>query len=382
VKKFSAIVVGTGILGLSSAYHLLRRQVGTLALIEQFSCGHNRGSSHGDTRIGRSIYINKDYSLLYQVAINEDWKHLEDISGQQLFYPCLCCISSYPGELINDYAEAVLGSVQGVSNISVQVARERFPDILFPDQAKVLIDETSGVIAARRTIELLKAFCLSSGAELFENTQVLKLKIEPEKVTLETTQGIFVARYLVLALGAWTTHLLPYTKPVLKVIPQTVGYFKPSNSQRDYSPENFPIWAKLQITNDKPDVCYGLPPIEGNLMKVCHEVTEAATSFDPTISFNVKSSTLQDLHHVVQSNLKNTDWEIDYSEPCLYTVTNSGNFVIDFSSQSDRAIVLGGGSGHAFKFGPLIGRAVANMLLDGKSSITPFENMRHLFTLV
>jgi monomeric sarcosine oxidase len=382
VKEFSAIVVGTGILGLSSAYNLLRREVGTLALIEQFSFGHNQGSSHGNTRVARALYLNTDYSLLYHVALNEDWKHLEDKSGEQLFYPCPICLYSCPADLINDYAESVIGKVQGISSVSVESARERFPEIILPDQAKVLIEETSGVIAARRTLELLKEFCLLSGAELFEKTKILKIEIGSHRVTLETNEGTFAARYLVLALGAWISLLLPYTKPILKVIPQTLGYFKPSNSQRDYSCKNFPIWIRLQVKNNLQDCYYGLPPIEGNLIKVCHEVVEASTSFDPRISHDIKSSSLEDLQNIIQSNIKNTDWELDYSESCLYTVTATGNFVIDFSPDSNRVVVVGGGSGHAFKFGPLIGRAVANMLLDGNSKIASFENMRHLFTLV
>ncbi|BAZ71119.1 Monomeric sarcosine oxidase (plasmid) [Fischerella sp. NIES-4106] len=79
-------------MGLSSAYNLLRREVGSLALIEQFSFGHDRGRSHGDTRMARAIYLNTDYSSLYHVALNEDWKHLEDESGEQLFYPCPSCL--------------------------------------------------------------------------------------------------------------------------------------------------------------------------------------------------------------------------------------------------------------------------------------------------
>jgi sarcosine oxidase len=381
VKKFSAIVVGTGVLGLSSAYNLLRRNVGTVAMIEQFSFGHNQGSSHGNTRMARGVYLNTDYSSLYHVALNEDWKHLEEKSGEQLFYPCPSCLYGYPADLINDYAESVVGKVQGISSVPVESARERFPQIILPDEAKVLIEETSGVIAARRTIEILKQFCLSSGAEFFEKTKVLEVKIESDKVTVETSEETFVAEYLVLALGAWTSLLVPHAKPMLKVIPQTLGYFKPSNSQSDYSCANFPIWIRLQVTNNSQDCYYGLPPIEGNLMKVCHEVVEASASFDPRTSYDIQSSSLEDLQNIVQSNIQNTTWELDHSEHCLYSLTNTGNFVIDFSPQSDRAIVVGGGSGHAFKFSPVIGRAVANMLLDGRSAIPVFEKMRHLFKL-
>lgn len=381
MKEFSVIVVGTGIFGLSSAYNLLRREVGSLALIEQFSFGHDRGSSHGDTRMARAVYVNTDYSSLYHTALNEDWKHLEDKSGEQLFYPCPICLYSSPADLINDYAESVIGRVQGISSVSVESARERFPKIIIPDQATVLIEDTSGVLAARRTIELLKGLCLSYGSDLFENTKVLKVEIGSDKVIVETDEETFVARYLVLALGAWTSLLLPYTKPILKVIPQTVGYFKPSKSQHQYSYENFPIWIRLQLKNNIQDCYYGLPPIEGSLMKVCHEVVEAPTSYDPRTPYDIKSSSLEDLENLVQSNIQNIDWELDYGEPCFYTLTNSGNFVVDFSPESDRAIVVGGGSGHAFKFSPLIGRAVANMLLDGNSGIPAFEKMRHLFKL-
>ncbi len=69
---YTAIVLGGGIFGLSTAYHLLRREAGPLALIDQFSIGNTQGSSHGAIRIARAIYENPDYALLYQIGRNED----------------------------------------------------------------------------------------------------------------------------------------------------------------------------------------------------------------------------------------------------------------------------------------------------------------------
>ena len=69
------------------------------------------------------------------------------------------------------------------------------------------------------------------------------------------------------------------------------------------------------------------------------------------------------------------------SETCLYTLTSTQNFLIDFHPQNKAIVIATGGSGHAFKFGPLIGSAVANLLIEGTSGISEFEVMRPLFSL-
>ena len=83
---FDYAVVGGGAHGLSAAYYLSKK-AGKVALFEQFNIGHNNGSSHGSTRISRSVYENKVYTELNRLCLNENWKEMEKVLGEQLLHP-------------------------------------------------------------------------------------------------------------------------------------------------------------------------------------------------------------------------------------------------------------------------------------------------------
>ena len=74
---YDAIVVGGGINGLCTLYHLLRLGCRSVTLIEQFKLGHQQGSSHGTSRITRSSYSSPTYVRLMQQVHNEEWPRLE-----------------------------------------------------------------------------------------------------------------------------------------------------------------------------------------------------------------------------------------------------------------------------------------------------------------
>ena len=78
-------VIGGGVHGLSAAYYLSKTQA-KVALFEQFTIGHNFGSSHGETRITRSIYSEKFYSELVGLCNKECWPEMENILNSKLLY--------------------------------------------------------------------------------------------------------------------------------------------------------------------------------------------------------------------------------------------------------------------------------------------------------
>ena len=76
-KTYEILTIGAGINGLATCYHLSKLGIQNIGLIERFDHGHDRASSHGQSRITRSAYINEHYVRLMQVAHNEAWPQLE-----------------------------------------------------------------------------------------------------------------------------------------------------------------------------------------------------------------------------------------------------------------------------------------------------------------
>ena len=52
------------------------------------------------------------------------------------------------------------------------------------------------------------------------------------------------------------------------------------------------------------------------------------------------------------------------SRMCLYDMTPDEDFVIDRLPGNDNVVLAAGFSGHGFKFAPLIGEMLADMLMD------------------
>src|SRR5690349_25008560 len=86
---FDVIVVGAGGMGSAAAFELARRGWSVLAL-EQFPLVHDRGSSHGHTRIiRRAYYEHPNYVPLVRRAF-ERWYDLEQRTGRHLLTECPC----------------------------------------------------------------------------------------------------------------------------------------------------------------------------------------------------------------------------------------------------------------------------------------------------
>src|SRR5262245_20816491 len=85
MQAYDVIILGTGGVGSAAAYHLARRGAKVLG-IDRFAAGHDRGSSHGETRIIRQAYFeHPDYVplLLRAYAL---WRDLEEECGVDLLH--------------------------------------------------------------------------------------------------------------------------------------------------------------------------------------------------------------------------------------------------------------------------------------------------------
>src|SRR6202040_2595920 len=82
-REYDAIVVGLGAMGSATLYHLALRGLRALGL-EQFSQGHQLGSSHGDSRIIRETYFEHPLYVPLVQRAHELWRELEQTSGVSL----------------------------------------------------------------------------------------------------------------------------------------------------------------------------------------------------------------------------------------------------------------------------------------------------------
>ena len=373
---YDALVIGGGINGLSTLYHLNRLGCRRLGLVEQFRLGHSRGSSHGHSRVTRSGYQNAHYVRLMQIVHNEEWPRLERDANRTFIHPTPGCFFGPAGGIHETYARAVAGLEVEVELIEVAQARSLFPQFRFERAASVLYDKTAGVIAAADALAALVQ--LSRRNEVHIHTERRVLEVDPSRtpIRVETTHGPLEAERLVITAGPWASHILPFLKPRLTVARQTVGYFALSGKPEDFQVGRFPVWGNLDA--DRSNIYYGLPQFGSEGVKVARHVTIDADD-DPDRDEEIPGEAINDLKSLLERELFTSVKGFISAETCLYTNTASEDFIIDLHPEYPHIAIGAGFSGHGFKFGPLTGRVLAELVLHGKTGIPEFEEARSMF---
>ena len=417
-KSFEVLVIGGGLNGLSTLYHLARLGVKRLGLVEQFYLGHDRGSSHGTARITRSTYPHKDYVHLMQLVHREEWPRLEEDATCKLIYPVPGCFFG-PADSMNfeRYVTSVQECGANVEWLSSTEGSQCFPQFRFNSVlggGGILYDKTAGIVAATKTLQSLCKICVQRGVQIYEKTLVSKIDLSSRPIRVETSQGILEAERVVVTAGAWASKLLPFLNPRLQVVRQVVGYFRPPPF-KEKKMHPFPVWGF--IGDKKNDFYYGMPPfpyekggrgVDG--FKVAQHLTTPFGDGCNNSNDNHRGSTHSDgrrgysqgddpnkllkeketslrlenlLNFVRTCFIDGEHWKLQSMEQCLYTNTESEDFILDLCPENPHVVIGAGFSGHGFKWGPFTGRVLAELALSsrGVTTIPQFEKIRKRFRI-
>lgn len=370
MQSHEVIVVGAGINGLATALALKERGVTSLALLEQYGGDHARGSSHGRSRITRSSYSSPKYVELMQRVHQQLWPHWEELAGTRLLHPNPGIFFGPGVEVHHQSLKQVPAALQHVEVLEPSEASRRFPPFRFPDTPRVLVDHSAAVVAAQRTREFLREQLIGV---LREECQLLEFQARPEGIELTTSRGKLRCERLILTLGPWASQKIPL-EAQLRAAHQDVAYY-----QLDCSMQvgDFPCWVYLG--EDSFSSFYGLPEFERPGVKIAHHRTgPLGDSPDRDLPRELPEGAAQVLQDFIARQWSGQPRLVGY-EPCMYTNTVSEDFVLDHWPGEPRIVVGAGFSGHGFKLAPLTGRVLAELCLDGKTSMPEFEKHRHHF---
>jgi sarcosine oxidase len=327
VTQADVVIVGGGLLGLSTAWALRGKR--DVLVLERDTIGHDRAGSHGPTRIFRLGYTDPAYVEMAKQA-RPRWRALEQETGRRLLVPT-------PQLTFGPGAEAVFDALgaAGVSTDRLPAAAiaQRFP--AFAGHGDAVLETESAVILAADTLAALQQVC---GAELRERTRVTR--VDAHRV--ETAGGIIEARTVVVCAGPWTRSLTPgvATTPTL----EHVGYVRAATG--------LPIFIDFA----EPAV-YGLPTPGSDLYKIA--VHHGGPPIDPDEAFAPDPSAISALQDAIGRWLP--AGELARVDVCPYDNTADDAFVV---ARVGGVVVGAGTSGHAFKFGPLLGEQLARLALD------------------
>ena len=370
---YGAVVIGGGVVGLAAAWHLLDLGCRPVAVVERFRIGHGRGSSHGSVRMTRSTYASDAYAALMRHVHDEEWPRLERAAGVTLVHRHDVVFFGPDRATLGAYAAAVLAAGADVSRMSPEAARSRFPTLRFPDDAEILHDRTGGTIAAGEAIRALRRLVDSAGGVVLEDTRVLEIDRTDREIRIVSDRGVVLGERVVVATGAWLPQLVPAVRARLTVVPQTVAYFRLGVPAR-----TLPAW--VHFGGAQGGITYGLAELGRDALKVGRHVTKGPGA-DPDRERPVSASEVAALGRELAQILAVPLIEVLGGESCPYTMTATEEFVIDTWEGDPRAVFASACSGHGFKFAPLTGRLLAELVVRGRADLPGGLDRAALFGL-
>ncbi len=358
---YDVIVVGVGGMGSATVYELARRGARVLG-IDQFQPGHDRGSSHGESRIIRlAYYEHLAYVPLLQRAF-ANWRALEVVVGERLL-TTTGSIDAGPED-----SEVFRGSLTSCQTFGlpheVLTASEltwRFPGYRFPADSMAVFQPDGGYLEPERAIRAYVAAALELGAEIHHDERVVGWEAGAAAVTVRTGSAQYQAPTLVLSVGAWLSKLIPGLAALAVPERQVVAWFDGGRSGH-FAEKRFPVFNAALAEGRY----YGFPSIHGQGLKVgrYHHLRELA---DPNaLDREVHERDLEPLAALVSRYFPAAE-EVVKASVCMFTNTPDEHFIIDRLPGEPRVLVVSPCSGHGFKFASVVGEIAADLALEGQT---------------
>jgi len=355
-------VVGLGAMGALSAWRLAARGA-TVIGFERFRPGHDRGSSHGDTRIFRTAYFESPEYVPLLHRAKRLWQELENESGAQLLtLTGGLAIGRPEGQLVT----GVLASARQ-DNLPHKLLGAAEMDRLYPqhrlDAGEIAVwEEEAGFLRPERSIEAAATRAEDLGAQLMTETEVTAVKASGDGVVIETSRGRYRAERALVTAGAWTSKLLPDLHLPLSVERQVAAWIA-AEDPTAFAPDRFPVFIRELAHGG---FRYGFPTTDGRSIKVGvhHEGSEA----DPdSIDRKVGEEDLKPLREFAEQYLRGVTTKVVDASVCMYTNTPDERFLATSPRDLPGVTVLSACSGHGFKFASVLGELVTELMLDGRA---------------
>lgn len=362
--KRPIVVLGAGIMGTSAACALAARGLPVI-LLERHRVGHDLGSSHGETRIIRYSYSDPFYASLMPDAFRA-WTKLEADTGCTLFVRT-GALSFGPSD--SEFVPRVLANLKQLDvpgrNLSSAEIRKLYPSLQLPNGFVSVFEPTAGVLLAAKAQAMLVSLAsriAGSHFDLREGFDVTSLDLDGNYPVVIGADGERIeAEKLVVASGPWVKSLLPKETRSMDVTRQCVFHLKPPDMD-NFRPGAWPVL--IYDGQDEQNLFYSIPALSGLGVKVARHGGPAC---DPDkVSREVTDTDWAPVQSFLEKFIPGlADLEPTDSKTCLYTMTKDEEFRVGAIERNPRVILMSPCSGHGFKFGPLMGRIIADLCETG-----------------
>jgi monomeric sarcosine oxidase len=352
-------VIGAGAFGAWTTRALRARGL-SVCLIDAYGPANSRASSGGESRIIRTSYGDREiYSRWAQQSLPE-WKALAARSGAALFEPTgVLAIAPAQDPYLAQSAKVLAGLGIRHERLTAAETMRRFAQFHLDPNENAIFEPDSGALYARHAIQALVAELVAEGAE-FRIGAVRTPSGGGRLASIDTSDGATLsAGQFVFACGPWLPKVFPaLLKDRIRSDRAEVFFLGVPAGDSRYLPPAMPTW----MDNYGPGGAYGFPSLEGRGCKVA--VDSIVMPIDPdTGDRTVTAPYLSVMREFMRFRLPTlADATIVETRVCQYEMTADEHYVLDRHPDFENVWIAGGGSGHGFKTGPMVGRYVAELL--------------------
>jgi sarcosine oxidase len=371
------IVVGMGAMGSAVSWQMARRGLAVIAL-DQYSPPHDRGSTHGESRITRLAVGEGDEYVPLVRRSHELWREIEAESSQTLMTQTGGVVIGGPG---GDFVERTrtIAARHGIvhEDLDSTDLRRLFPMFAVGDEERAYYEPEAGYVRPEAAVAAQLGLAVEAGVRLRLNERVLDWRASPEGVRVRTDNGAHDGDQLVLCAGAWINQLLPEGGDVFAIYRQLLLWFPVAAEPPGLDAMPIFVW---DFGGERTGFVhlrgfYGFPPLGGGGVKVATEQFEHTTEPDGTQHPATPEEAEVMRQQVIGSRLPWLGPRPLRTASCLYTSTRGSRFVIDRHPAHENVMIVSACSGHGFKHSAAVGEAVAQWVAGRRPEIDlrPFQ---------
>lgn len=361
---YDVIVIGLGGMGSAAAYHLAARGQRVLGL-EKFTPAHDKGSSHGGSRIIRQSYFEDPAYVPLLLRAYELWDELARDSGRDVYRmtgglfigppDCLTVAGSLRASRQWDLPHDLLDEDE---------IRQRFPNFTPQPGDVALFEAKAGFARPELTVQAHLGLAEKAGATLRFGEEVIEWSETARGVTVRTAAGTYTAGQVVICPGAWAPQLLADFGIPITVERQVLYWLDPVGGVEPFV--DHPIFIDEDASGMQ---IYGFPAIDGPHGGVKVAFFRKGIECTPdTIDRTVHDREICEMRDRAAQLLPALDGPCIHSATCMYSNTPDQHFVIARHPDTENVTVACGFSGHGFKFVPVVGEILADLATTGATT--------------
>lgn len=370
METADVVVVGLGAMGSAALLALARQGVRAVG-IDRFHPPHDRGSTHGETRLWRAAVGEGAELVPLARRTRELWAAMGEETGETLF--------EETGGLIIGQREGApnlhgkpdfvrrsrdVAAAHGVAHEMLSAAElmRRFPQFVVAGGSWALYEPGAGMAFVERVVAAQLRLAAAGGARVVLDEAVLGVEESANGVVVSTANRAIAAGSAVLAAGAWVAGLADAMAPLARVHRQTMHWFRVADPAA-FAPGRFPVFIWTHGATEA-DYLYGFPAVAGaGCVKLGSEQFVTVTNADSVARDIGAGETEALFREHIEGRLLGVRHEVAREIVCLYTTTPDHNFILDRPAATPHVLVASPCSGHGFKHSAALGELIAREAL-------------------